>query len=215
MVEERTAELQKALDEKEVLMKEIHHRVKNNMAVVSGLLELQGYKIKDKEAKSAIENSKLRIQMMSSIHEKLYQNKTLTDIDFKGFAEDLIHRISGSLQGSDQKIHLHLDIRSGSLNVNTAIPCGLILNELISNCYEHAFKGMKEGNIWVSFRPYENNRYRMEVKDDGVGIPEDVLVKKRTSLGVTLIHSLTSQIKGDIEILNAEGTTVIIKLQKQ
>lgn len=212
MVDERTKELQLALDEKEVLIKEIHHRVKNNMAVVSGLLELQGYKIKDEEAKSALENSKLRIQTMSSIHEKLYQNETLTDIDFKGFAEDLIQRISASMKGADQEIHLHLDIRSGSLNVNTAIPCGLILNELISNCYEHAFAGMKEGNIWVNFRPYIDNKYRLEVNDDGVGISEDVIIKKRSSLGVTLIHSLTSQIKGDVEILNDEGTKVIITL---
>ncbi len=214
MVDERTAELQLALDEKEVLIKEIHHRVKNNMAVVSGLLELQGYKIKDEEAKSALENSKLRIQTMSSIHEKLYQNEALTNIDFKGFAEDLIERISATLQGGDQEIKLHLDVRSGSLNVNTAIPCGLILNELISNCYEHAFDGLTEGNIWVNFRPYVGNRYLMEVKDDGVGISEEVIVKKRTSLGVTLIHSLTSQIKGDIEILNDEGTTVIIKIPR-
>lgn len=215
MVKKRTLDLEKALAEKEVLIKEVHHRVKNNMAVVSGLLELQGYKVKDEEARSAIENSKLRIQTMSSIHEKLYQNKTLTDIDFKGFAEDLISRISASMQGTEQEIDLHLDIRSGSLNVNTAIPCGLILNELISNCYEHAFVGMTKGNIWVNFRPYIGNRYRLEVKDDGIGISEDVIIKTRSSLGVTLIHSLTSQIKGNIEILNDEGTTVIIKLPRE
>lgn len=215
MVEERTSELKQALDEKELLIKEIHHRVKNNMAVISGLLELQGFKIKDAKAKAAIENSKQRIQTMSSIHEKLYQSKTLTDVDFKAFAEDLIHRISASMQGQDKDIKLHMDIRPGELNVNIAIPCGLILNELISNCYEHAFNKLKEGNIWVEFRPYVGNRYLLQVKDDGVGISEELIIKKRTSLGITLIHSLTSQIKGDIEIFNDEGTTFKITLPKE
>lgn len=215
MVEERTADLQKALEEKEVLIKEVHHRVKNNLAVVSGLLELQGYKVSDKQAKAAIEDSKLRIQTMSSIHEKLYQSDTLTNIDFKGFAEDLIQRITASMQGQEQNIELHMNIRSAELNINTAIPCGLILNELITNCYEHAFEDGRSGNIWIDFRPYVGNRYRLEVKDDGVGISEDVIIKKRTSLGVTLIHSLTSQMNGDIEIFNDEGTTVIIKIPKE
>lgn len=214
MVEERTIDLQKALDEKEVLIKEVHHRVKNNLSIVSGLLELQGYKINDKQAKAAIEDSKLRIQTMSSIHEKLYQSDTLTNIDFKGFAEDLIQRISASMQGKEQNIELHFNIQSAELNINMAIPCGLILNELITNCYEHAFEEGSKGNIWVDFRPYIGNRYRLEVKDNGVGISEDVIIKKRTSLGVTLIHSLTSQMGGDIEILNDEGTTVIIKIPK-
>jgi two-component sensor histidine kinase/ligand-binding sensor domain-containing protein len=212
MVDERTIDLQKALDEKEVLIKEVHHRVKNNLAVVSGLLDLQGYKISDKQAKAAIEDSKLRIQTMSSIHEKLYQSDTLTNIDFKGFAEDLIHRISASMQGEGQEIDLHLNIRSAELNINTAIPCGLILNELITNCYEHAFEDRSKGNIWVDFRPYVGNRYRLEVKDDGVGISENVIIEKRSSLGVTLIHSLASQMNGDVEIFNDEGTTVVIKI---
>ncbi|MDR9415512.1 MAG: two-component regulator propeller domain-containing protein [Gracilimonas sp.] len=215
MVAKRTVELRSALDEKELLLKEIHHRVKNNMAIISGLLELQGYKIKDEQAKSAIENSKLRIQTMSSIHEKLYQNDALTNIDFKGFSEDLIERISSSIKGEGKEINLHLDIRSESLSVNTAIPCGLILNELISNCYEHAFKGMSKGNIWVTFRPYVGNKYRLMVKDDGLGVSEDIIRQKRSSLGITLIHSLTSQLKGKIKILSEEGTTFMITIPKE
>lgn len=211
LVEAKTAELQLALEEKEVLIKEIHHRVKNNMAVISGLLDLQGWRMKDGEAKSAIENSKLRIQTMSSIHEKLYQNKDLAKINFKSFVEELVEKVSGSLKAEDKEVSVDLDIEDGDINVNSAIPCGLILNEALCNCYEHAFTKSSKGNIYVSFKSNGDNRgYTLQIKDNGVGVPEDILESKLATLGLTLIKSLTTQIKGRLEFQNNNGTTVKI-----
>ncbi|WP_421775492.1 two-component regulator propeller domain-containing protein [Gracilimonas sp.] len=214
LVDEKTAGLQEALSEKEVLLKEVHHRVKNNMAVVSGLLDLQSWKMKDGRAKLALENSKLRIQTMSSIHEKLYQNKNLSRIDFKSFAEDLVRKVANSLKGDDKKINIDLDIEEGSISVNAAIPCGLILNEALCNCYEHAFKEKDKGNIKVLFKSINEDKYNLVVKDDGLGIPEDLLNSKLSSLGLTLINSLVTQIKGTVEYKNENGTTINIVIPK-
>lgn len=215
LVEVKTEELQLALEEKEVLIKEIHHRVKNNMAVISGLLDLQGWRMKDGEAKSAIENSKLRIQTMSSIHEKLYQNKDLAKINFKSFVEELVEKVSGSLKAEDKEVSVDLDIEDGEINVNSAIPCGLILNEALCNCYEHAFKEINKGSIEVSFKSNrDKSSYILQIKDDGVGMPREIFETKLETLGLTLIKSLTIQIKGQVEFLNNNGTTVKIKIPR-
>ncbi|MEQ8523770.1 two-component regulator propeller domain-containing protein [Gracilimonas sp.] len=214
LVDEQTAHLQSALSEKEVLIKEIHHRVKNNMAVVSGLLDLQSWKMQDGQAKLALENSKLRIQTMSSIHEKLYQNKDLSKINFKLFAEDLVHKVASSLKGDNKDVKVDLDIEEGNISVNSAIPCGLILNEALCNCYEHAFKETDKGNIEVVFKSINENEYTLVVKDNGVGIPENITNSKLTTLGLTLINSLVSQIKGTIQYKNEKGTTIRIVIPK-
>ncbi|WP_409029358.1 two-component regulator propeller domain-containing protein [Gracilimonas sediminicola] len=214
LVDEQTADLKEALSEKEVLLKEVHHRVKNNMAVVSGLLDLQSWKMDDGHAKLALENSKLRIQTMSSIHEKLYQNKDLSKIDFKTFAEDLVRNVASSLKGDDKEVTVDLDIEEGSISVNSAIPCGLILNEALSNCYEHAFKETDKGSIKVFFRSINEHEYKLEVKDDGIGIPEQLINSKLSTLGLTLINSLVSQIKGTVEYKNEKGTTISIVIPK-
>ncbi|MEX2605213.1 MAG: two-component regulator propeller domain-containing protein [Gracilimonas sp.] len=215
LVAERTSELENALGEKDVLIKEIHHRVKNNLAIVSGLLELQSWKIEDKAAKSAIENSKLRIQTMSSIHEKLYQNNNLTEVEFGKFAEDLVSKISNSMRGANKEIKVHLEVEPIKLSVNIAIPCGLILNEALSNSFEHAFNNQNEGNVYISFKEINDNHIQLVIKDDGAGIPEDKLEGKRSSLGLTLIISLANQVKGKVSFLNNKGTTVKLELPKR
>lgn len=214
LVEEKTSELQLALEEKEVLIKEIHHRVKNNMAVISGLLDLQGWRMQPGEAKSALENSKLRIQTMSAIHEKLYQNKDLANINFKPFVEDLVEKVSGSLKADNKEVNVELDVEDVNISVNSAIPCGLILNEALCNCYEHAFIDDGVGNIVVSFRSEGEDSYSLVIRDDGVGIPNSILESKLMTLGITLIKSLTTQIKGTVEFLNNNGTTVKLTMPK-
>jgi two-component sensor histidine kinase/ligand-binding sensor domain-containing protein len=213
LVEIKTADLQSALDEKEVLIKEIHHRVKNNMAVVSGLLELQSWQMKDKKAKAAIENSRLRIKTMSSVHEKLYQSPNFADVDVQEFVEDLINNISSSLKAFDKNVTVESFILVEKMNVNKAIPSGLILNELISNCFEHAFPEEKEGVIEVTFKDNEDH-YHLSVKDNGIGMPEGILGKKRSSLGLTLVQSLTEQIYGTVIISEGEGTYIVITFPK-
>ena len=215
LVDEQTADLKAALSEKEVLIKEIHHRVKNNMAVISGLLELQSWKMPDGEAKLALENSKQRIRTMSSIHETLYQNKNLSKINFKSFAEDLVMKVSNSLKGRSKIITVDLDIEDGYINVNSAIPCGLILNEALSNSYKHAFKNKDRGNIKVSFKSLNDEEYALVVKDDGSGIPENMLKTESPTLGLTLINALVAQIKGTVEFKNSNGTTIRIVIPKK
>ena len=214
LVDEKTANLQSALVEKDVLIKEIHHRVKNNLAVVSGLLDLQSWKMEDGDAKEALENSKLRIQTMSSIHEKLYQNKNLSSINFKLFAEDLVWKVANSLKGNNKDIKVEIDIEERFLSVNEAIPFGLILNEALCNCYEHAFKDLTKGSIRITFKSLNESEYILKVKDNGVGIPENIMSMNHTSLGLTLINSLVTQINGTLEFLKENGTTIKIVTPK-
>lgn len=179
------------------------------MAVVSGMLQLQSDRMEEGEAKLAIENSKLRIQSMSSIHEKLYQNEDLAHVNIQDFVNDLVDSISASLKGHNQHIKVEQEIEVKQLDLNKAVPCGLLLNELICNSYEHAFPNNKEGTVRVYFKEYEDY-FKLAVGDDGVGIPKHVLQGQRSSLGLTLIHSLTHQIDGKLEIKNGKGTTIEI-----
>lgn len=214
LVAAKTSDLESALKEKDVLIKEIHHRVKNNMAVVSGLLDLQSYSMTDKKAKLALENSKLRIQAMSAIHEKLYQNKNLAEINFKNFAEDLVEKVSKSLKAENKNIEVSLEIDEGVINVNSAIPLGLIVNEALSNSYEHAFNGREEGTIKVVFTSLDDHNYSLIIQDNGVGMPENIMNNKLTTLGLSLIRSLVSQLKGEFEFIYEDGTTLNIRIPK-
>jgi len=193
LVNEQTSDLQQALDEKEVLIKEIHHRVKNNLAVVSGLLEMQTWDMDEGYAKQALEESKLRVLAMSKVHENLYQNKDLARIDFSKFLEDLVAGIVSTLRTSDKKINVYTESDQAFVNVNMGIPCGLIINELITNSYKHAFKGKESGEIRISFHTKEQN-HQIIVQDDGIGAPEDILTSSSSSLGITLINSLVTQL---------------------
>ncbi|WP_142454925.1 two-component regulator propeller domain-containing protein [Gracilimonas mengyeensis] len=214
VVDERTSQLMKTLGEKDVLIKEIHHRVKNNLAVVSGLLDLQSWQIQDKQAKAAIQNSKLRIQTMSAIHEKLYRSDDLTNIEFRKFAVELIEQISKSLTSGNRDIEVNIDIDQVELDIHTAIPCGLILNEAVSNSFEHAFQQKKSGEVNISFKNADKNQFELIVQDNGDGIPEHIIQGERNSLGVTLIQSLAEQVGGKAEIINRNGTTIKVNMPK-
>ena len=213
LVEIKTADLQSALDEKEVLIKEIHHRVKNNMAVVSGLLELQSWQMNDSKAKAALENSRLRIKTMSTIHEKLYRSVNFADVDIQEFVKDLIKNVSGSLKAYNKDIVVKQCVEVKSLDVTKAIPCGLLLNELITNAFEHAFLDQDEGMIEITFKEKEDYYY-LSVEDNGVGMPDGILNNTRSSLGITLIQSLSEQIYGDLEISQGKGAKIEITFPK-
>lgn len=199
----REDELKASLHEKQVLLQEIHHRVKNNLAVISGLLELQINEHNNPELKRLLEESQRRIQTMAIIHEKLYQSERLSRIPLKLYVNDLIEQIGRSFSISDRNIRVETSIKDTELNINQAIPFALALNEIISNAFEHAFKGRKQGVLSLNLRQ-KKTIITADIKDDGVGFNSNT-GEARTSLGLTLIHALLSQINADWEMHTENG----------
>jgi PAS domain S-box-containing protein len=197
--------LANSVHEKEVLIKEVHHRVKNNMAVISGLLQLQSSYFKDKETRDAFKEAQNRIKGMALIHEMLYQTDSLTHINFGRYINTLVGNIQRSME-QHCPIYVNLDISNDTIDLISAVPCGLIINELITNCYKHAFIDRPKGTIWVTYKLIEND-YLITVADDGIGLPSEKLeLKKQNSLGMILITELTRQLRGEILIVSEKGT---------
>ncbi len=205
--EETDKQIKKSLKEKEILLKEVHHRVKNNVQVISSLLKLQSRFLKDKEALDILKESQNRIKSMALIHEKFYQSQDLSNIDFKQYTTELAKSLLSNYGIDSSKISLNLDIQDVSLGINLAIPCGLVLNELISNCLKYAFPGDRKGEIRVSMHPVEDNQIELIVSDNGVGMAPDLDLKKVSSLGLQLCTALVeNQIGGTIDIDRSSGT---------
>lgn len=201
--------LELSLQEKQILIKEIHHRVKNNMALISSMLRLQAGYLHDDEAIAAFEASQHRIMSMAMIHEKLYQSETLSMINFKDYIHELTHNIAASYEYSAKTINLVSECQDIFLDIITAIPCGLIINELVSNAYKHAFKGRQSGEIIVQFRK-EEDFYHLLVKDNGIGLPPDYTIEQSNSLGMILVHELANQLDADIKIKADNGTSYLL-----
>ncbi|MEX0720241.1 MAG: PAS domain S-box protein [Balneolaceae bacterium] len=205
-------ELQHSLSEKNVLLQEIHHRVKNNLAVISGLLQIQQFKTEDEKLSKILLNSVSRIKSMALIHEKLYQSNSLSHLDFQQYIQGLISSISKALTVSDH-IKISTECDSSMLNINQAVPCALILNEAISNSFEHAFVGRKGGSISVKFK--ENGGViTVLVKDDGIGIPDDSVKNTKRSMGLTIIKTLLKQLNASFSINNENGTEFSFTFKK-
>lgn len=198
--------VKKSLKEKEVLLAEIHHRVKNNLAVITGLLELQSYKTESKDATDALKASQMRVNSIALIHEKLYQNENLSEISFDTYLRELTDVVVASLQTETMDISISINSDPVKLTIGQAIPCGLILNELITNAYKHAFKNQDKGNIQIDIINDEGNITLM-VKDNGVGISEEISLENPDSLGVQLIRTLSIQLEGDAEFSHSETGT--------
>lgn len=197
-------ELEASLHEKNVLLQEIHHRVKNNLAVISGLLQIQQFETNDETLNKILGNSVSRIKSMALIHEKLYRSKSLSHVQFDEYINGLISTILNSHDYND-KIKIDLECDGIVLNVNQAVPCALILNEIISNAIEHAFVGREKGTIWVSFKEVDG-QVLASVKDNGIGIPEDLMESKRQSMGLTIIQTLIKQLNSKLEVKTEDGT---------
>ncbi|WP_445666050.1 PAS domain-containing sensor histidine kinase [Fodinibius sp. AD559] len=198
--------IKKSLKEKEVLLAEIHHRVKNNLAVITGLLELQVYNTSSKEASDVLENSQMRVNSIALIHEKLYQNKNLSEICFEQYLQDLTDAILTSMGTSQTDIEVTLNIDPVSLTVNQAIPCGLILNEIITNAFKHAYPEKGKGNITVNLNRRGDDIY-LSVVDDGIGIPDEINLENPKSLGIKLIRTLSKQLSAEAEFSNENPGT--------
>ncbi|MBI3521416.1 MAG: sensor histidine kinase [Bacteroidetes bacterium] len=197
-----------ALAEKNILISELHHRVKNNLAIISGLFSLKLNDNLHEDAKNVLLESRNRVRSMALIHNRLYNSENLTDVNFGEYAQELIEEINASYSAVSNSVKIDTSINNVSLNVNAAIPCGLILNELLTNSYKHAFKEKADGKINISFIN-EGNNYSMLVKDNGVGLPLDY--NKKQSLGVTVIEALSEQLDGSFNFSNEEGTRFELK----
>ncbi|MEL4308510.1 tetratricopeptide repeat-containing sensor histidine kinase [Joostella sp. CR20] len=199
LIENQKKIIENSLTEKDSLLKEIHHRVKNNLQVVSSLLSIQTKNTKSKAAIAALEEGKSRVKAMALIHQKLYQNEDLSVIKMQEYIESLGASIQSVYKTSGSKIKLHINASSTDLDVDRAIPIGLILNELISNSFKYAFENHTEGNIYISLLK-NNDQYYFEYKDDGVGLPENFDAKTSGSMGMTLIGRLANQLRSSLHI---------------
>ncbi|MBZ8178727.1 PAS domain S-box protein [Oscillatoria salina] len=196
-----------SLREKELLLKEIHHRVKNNLLVVSSLLEWQADYFKNPKIIKMFENSQHRIQTMALIHEKLYRSDDLAQINFGDYLETLVNHIFMSCNPESQSVKIALDLQPINLNIETANPCGLIVNELVANIFKHAFPGDRKGKIWLKLEKNKAREITLIVKDNGVGFPETIDWQNTESLGLQLVCTLTEQIEGKLELERSHGTT--------
>jgi len=196
--------MMQSLREKEILLKEVHHRVKNNLQVISSILNLQSTLLTDPQARAAIRECQHRIKSMALVHEKLYRAGDLARIDLAGYLSSLAKSIFLEHQVNSDRVKLHLEIEPVDLDLNVAVPLGLILNELITNAFIHAFPEGREGNIWVSFKKRPDGLVELRVKDDGVGFPSEMDFKQSESLGLVIINTLVEQIEGQLEMKRGE-----------
>ncbi|KAF5033983.1 Histidine kinase [anaerobic digester metagenome] len=211
---EMEEEIQKSLQEKEMLLKEIHHRVKNNLMIIASLLNLQSRYIKDKKALSIFKESQSRANSMALIHEKLYRSTDLKRINFGEYIKTLSTDLFRTYVGDPSRVRLNIDVEDVMLDINTSIPLGLILNELVSNSLKHAFPDERTGEINVVFT-LTNDEYQLKVSDTGIGFPSDLDYRNTDSLGMQLVTSLTSQIDGELELDTTKGTEFCIKFKEK
>jgi len=195
-----------SLKEKELMLREIHHRVKNNMQIISSLLNLQAQNIKDKESLEMFKESQNRVRSMALIHERLYQSKDFTRIDFADYVQGLISHVFTAYRVSPSPPTVKVDTKDMLLDINTAIPCGLIINELISNSMKHAFPDGRKGRLTVSMKRINKKKIELMVSDTGIGFPEDIDFRNTNTLGLQLVITLVEQLDGTIELDRSKGT---------
>ncbi|MGO9015359.1 MAG: sensor histidine kinase [Dissulfurispiraceae bacterium] len=208
-VEERTDELSQSLGEKEILLREIHHRVKNNLAVVSSLLSLEARKIKDAGVKSLFEESQQRVRSMALVHEKLYQTKDLSAINFESYIKSMVLDIISMYRIDTSAITTEINIGDIELDLESAVPCGLIINELLTNAFKHAFPKNGRGVLSINFTNTDGT-YTLIIKDNGVGLPEGFDYREADTLGFQLVDILAGQLGGTLEIKSDKGTEAIV-----
>jgi len=211
--EQAESQIRTSLAEKEILIREIHHRVKNNLQIVSTLLDLQSDYITDRQSLEIFRESKNRIRSIALVHEKLYQTKNFTAIDFDSYLESLIDHLFRSYVVDPGKIASEIDTKGVVLGIDDAIPCGLIVNELVSNSLKYAFPDDQRGKITVRFENSDNESIVLTVADNGVGLPAGLDVTATETLGFQLVTILTRQLRGTIELDREGGTKFTIKFQ--
>lgn len=206
--------LKKSLKDKEMLIKEIHHRVKNNLMIITSLLSLQSQYINDQESRTIFQESENRARSMALIHEKLYQSGEGKTIDFTEYIRSLGMELYRTYALNPSLIKLEMELDNARLDVDTAIPMGLIFNELITNCLKHAFPDERTGKIWINFKKTDEG-YVLMVADDGVGLPEDFDLERSDSFGLKLVNILTKQVEGKLQLDTIKGTSFTINFSEQ
>lgn len=196
--------LDRSLKEKEMLLAEIHHRVKNNLSIVSSLLELQKESKGNSSREEDYQEIQSRIKSIALVHEKLYQTETFADIDLSDYIRDLSNMIINMFDSEESKVEMDQKLDSIVVNIKQAVPIGLICNELINNCYKYAFKDMNEGVISIILKR-EDDDVLLKVSDNGTGLPDDFDLNGKSSLGMTLLNALTSQIRGELNVTSEPG----------
>lgn len=213
-LKESENKLKALLDEKELLIKEVHHRVKNNMQIISSLLSLQKNFVDDEEAVNLLQESQNRVKSMAMIHEKLYQSNDLIHINIAEYIKNLVYDLFNSYAIKKEQIKLHIEVEEISLGIETAVPLGIIISELISNSLKHAFPNGEKGEVYVRLKTLDNNgTYELRISDDGVGSPEKANNQETNTLGLQLVNTLTKQLNGFTKLNRECGTefTIIFK----
>ena len=203
-----------SLANKKRLLAEIHHRVKNNLAIISGLLELQAFNTKNNVVKKILKESLMRIKSMALIHESYYKSEELTEVHLDEYLKEFASYVRQSFNDSSKHIKLNYSTDPIPLNINQAIPSGLLLNELLINAYLHAFKKQKEGKILISLSQNQDE-VTLQVKDNGSGLPKSINLENPSSLGMTIIKTLTQQLNGNTVVHRSDGTTFTTTFTKE
>jgi PAS domain S-box-containing protein len=203
-------QIRASLEEKEVLLREIHHRVKNNMNVISSMLTLQSMHVKDKRDAGLFRECRRRIKAMALVHEKLYQSEHLSSVNIGEYVDSLVSSLLGVYD--KEGVSIKTDVCECAFELDTSVPLGLIISELVSNSLQHAFPGVRKGEIEVSIR-VEDGRGLLIVRDNGIGLPENIDFKNADAFGLQIVNILTDQIEGEIELGRSKGTKFSVKFK--
>jgi two-component sensor histidine kinase len=195
-----------ALREKEVLIKEIHHRVKNNLQVITSLLNLQAGHIEDKSLKDSLEQTRNRVRAIATIHDLLYKSGSLARVDMASHIQTLSEDLYSLYGVSPGKVRVDVQVHNVQLQIEQAIPCSLIVNELLSNAFKYAFPNDKEGQVSIAFERVDAASYRLAIHDNGIGLPQGLNFRDTQSLGLQLINIFVEQLQGSVELIAAQGT---------
>ncbi len=211
---ESERKLKQSLEEKQVMLEEIHHRVKNNLAIISGMLQLQAFETENKQTRNALNDGQLRIQSIGIVHELLYQSESFVDISFKEYIVKLIDTIKNTLPFDHQHIDINIETGDVSLDINQAIPSAILINELVTNAYKHAFEGETQGTIEIILEEKGKDIY-IRVRDDGIGLPENFDINEYSSIGMNLVQTLTTQLDGSLQYHSDKGTEFCVVFEKK
>lgn len=202
-----------ALEQKDILLKEVHHRVKNNLQVIHSLLDLQALRMVDNDLVDVLRDSQNRIRSMSLIHQTLYLSQNFAQVDFHRFLGELLPRLTESYGTRASQVRIDIRALDVTLPINEAIPCGLIINELVSNALKHGFPNQQSGTVLVAISRNNDQVVELSVSDDGRGIPPDTDLSRSDSLGLQLVHLLTRQLHGKLDVQRRNPTRFTLRFR--
>jgi two-component sensor histidine kinase len=210
-LQEEKERAERSLRQREVLLRETHHRVKNNLNIIASLLRLQADSLEDEQIRRYFNETQNRVNSMSLIHEKLYR-QDLAGLDFRQYLEDLVAQLIDTYSRPGRRIRTYFDVPDLEMSLDTAIPLGLIVNELLTNSLEHGLQDAEEGTVSISIEPQEEG-YLLTVRDDGSGLPDGFDAASASSLGLSLVSTLAAQLQGDFSLESDGGTAARLRFR--